>query len=67
MFHQENLSIEIDSSIDEQCETIKIDSRFLSDINSVIHGDISEDVMTLGLNNNNGAMHFVRKIEEEIK
>jgi uncharacterized hydrophobic protein (TIGR00271 family) len=66
-FHQDDLSIKVDSIIDKKCETFKIDSRFLLDINSVINGNVSEDIMTLRLNNDSGTMHFATKSEEEIK
>lgn len=68
-FNQESLSIEADSSIDKECETFKIDSRFLSDINSAVHANanVSEGVMTLGLANDSGTMHFARQNEQQIK
>jgi len=57
-FHQENLSIQVARRIDEQCETIKIDRRFLSDINLVVNVNASENRLSLRLNNDSGAMHF---------
>jgi len=57
-FHQENLSIQVARRIDEQCETFKIDNRFLSDINLVVNVNASEDRSSLRLNNDSGAMHF---------
>jgi DNA replication protein DnaD len=55
---QEELSVELEMTVDKNCETLKTDERFIADINNVINISVEESHVSLRLHNNNGVMHF---------
>jgi len=63
-FNQENLVVSVSTEVLSNCESFKVDSRFLSDINTAINVNVNGGGMTLRLNNDNGVMHFVTDIKE---
>ena len=62
---QEEVSIELDMTVNTLCETIKTDERFIADINHAININIEEDHMSLLLHNDNGVMHFEKMKPEK--
>ncbi len=56
--NHEEISVTLEMVVDSDCETIKIDERFISDINKVINVSVEEDHLSLRLHNDNGVMHF---------
>ena len=55
---QEDLSTRFDARVEDSCETAKIDSRFINDLNDAIRIEIEGDRMTLRLDSDVGVMHF---------
>ena len=55
---QEDLSASLDAAVADDCETSKIDNRFITDLNNAINVEIDGDHMTLRLDSNVGVMHF---------
>jgi len=56
--NQEKLSAKLDLDIDEGCETAKIDSRFITDLNQVISINIDAGRMSLLMDSDVGVMYF---------
>jgi uncharacterized hydrophobic protein (TIGR00271 family) len=59
--HQENITIEIDATIDEKCAESKTEARFLEDFNDVINLDQEGNRVSFRISNDNGVMHFQKK------
>ena len=55
---QEDLSTTFDTAVADDCETSKIDARFITDLNNAINVEIDGDHMILRLRSNIGIMHF---------
>jgi len=62
--NQEKLTIKVGTGVVKHCESFKVDSRFLSDINTVINVNAVGDEMRLRLSDGNGVMHFATNIQE---
>ncbi|MCP4874561.1 MAG: TIGR00341 family protein [Gammaproteobacteria bacterium] len=56
--NQEKLNAKLDLEIDKACDTAKIDSRFITDLNQVIDINIDSGSMSLRLNSDLGVMYF---------
>jgi len=61
---QEDVSIKLDMSVDAGCKTIKVDERFIADLNNVINISLDDGHLSLLLNNDNGVIHFERMKSE---
>ncbi|TNF88353.1 MAG: TIGR00341 family protein [Gammaproteobacteria bacterium] len=55
---QEDLSTTFDTAVADDCETSKIDARFITDLNNAINVEIEGDHMILRLGSDIGVMHF---------
>ena len=55
---QEEVSIKLEMTVEASCETIKIDERFIADLNNAINISLDDDHLSLLLHNDNGVIHF---------
>jgi hypothetical protein len=55
---QEDFSANFDAAAADDCETSKIDARFITDLNNAINLEVDGDHMILRLGSNVGVMHF---------
>jgi uncharacterized hydrophobic protein (TIGR00341 family) len=62
--NQEEINVTLEMIVDSDCETLKTDERFISDINNVINVSVEADHLSLRLHNDNGVIHF-EKMELE--